>query len=226
MSRTTITKEEKLPFTIKVQLEQALEQKLPKGMVYAYDRKGTFLDATDFPPKPRFTVKLSLPSVLHGDTVRILMGPKLSDDSKEMPIWMRQSMHSTHYNTSKISPSVLIRNGAYEKRIQLDIEDNVLLFHLFPHDWKKWIRCRCVVRGRLLKSLQRPDGTNTELGVHNACIRIYEVDKLSKVIARLPDRDLLRIRDDLLTLLKNWPPDPPLEKIPSIQGPRVGPAPL
>ena len=225
MSRTTITKEEKLPFTIKVQLEQALEQKLPKGMVYAYDRKGTFLDATDFPPKARFTVKLSLPSVLHGDTVRILLGPKLSDDSKEMPTWMRQSMRSTHFNTSNVSPSVLVRNGAYEKRIQLDTEDRVLLFNLFPHDWKKWIRCRCVVKGRLLKSLQKPDETNTELGVYNACIRIYEVDKLSKVIARLPDRDLLRIRDDLLTLLKNWPPNPPLAIIPSIQGPRVGPPP-
>ncbi|MBU1140260.1 MAG: hypothetical protein KKD01_00430 [Proteobacteria bacterium] len=225
MSVTNNIKEGRLACTINIQLEQTQEQELPEGMVYAYDRNGSFLDSAEFPRKAQFTVELALPSELQGDTIRILIGPQVSDDSEEMPEWMRQGITNTKNSAGGVAPSVLVRKGAYEKRVQLAAEHNIFSLPIFPHDWKKWLLCRCVVRGRLIKLLQMPDGTNQELGVCNACIKIYEVDKLAKIIARLPDRDLSRIRDDLLILIKNWPPNPPLEKIPSILGPSIEPPP-
>ncbi|MBU0943542.1 MAG: hypothetical protein KJ804_02575 [Proteobacteria bacterium] len=221
-----IEKEEMLPFTIKVQLEQTEEQELPEGIVYAYDRNGSFLDAASFRGTEKFTVTLSLPFALHGDTIRILIGPKISDDTEGVPEWMRESIETKESAGNGISPSILVRKGAYEKRIQLNAEDNTLLLNLFPHDWEKWIRCRCLVRGRLIKILQMPDGTNEELGVSNGCVKIYEVDKFSKIISRLPDRDLSRIRDDLLTLIKHWPPESSLRTTPSIAGPTIGQPPF
>ncbi len=225
MSAPKRKKEETLPFTIKVQLEQTQNQDLPKGMVYAYDRNGGFLASTSFPNKAQFTIQLSLPSVLHGDTIRILMGPEVSDYSGEMPEWMRRTIRLKANNVGAHSSSLLLRKGAYEKQIQLDVENKVVLLTVSPHDWKKWLHCRCVIRGRLIKILQMPDGTHKELGVCNSCIRIYEVDKLSKIIARLPDRDLSRIRDDLLAHLKNWSPAPPLKKLPSLIRQKSGPPP-
>lgn len=224
MSAPKRTIEETLPFTIKVQLEQTQNQELPKGMVYAYDRNGGFLTSTSFPDKAQFTVQLSLPSVLHGETIRLLIGPELSDYSGEMPEWMRRTIRLKENNAGAHSSSLLLRKGAYEQQIQLDDENKVVPITVSPHDWKKWRRCRCVVRGRLIKILQMPDGTHEELGVCNACIRIYEVDKLSEIIARLPDRDLSRIRDDLLVHIKSWSPAP-LKKIPFLIRPKSGPPP-
>lgn len=88
-----------------------------------------------------------------------------------------------------------------------------------------WPFCLCLVRGRVVRS---SDGRP----VCNARVHICEVDRLPWLIAKLPDPDIFRLRDDLLDALRRppqpFPPDPfpdPLGPIPNPPEPRPGPDP-
>jgi hypothetical protein len=84
-----------------------------------------------------------------------------------------------------------------------------------------WPFCLCLVRGRVVRS---SDGRP----VCSARVHVCEVDRLPYLIARLPDRDIFRLRDDLLDALRHPTPPFPPEPIPDAPGPvpgRVGPGP-
>jgi hypothetical protein len=86
--------------------------------------------------------------------------------------------------------------------------------------------CACHVRGRLVKRVTLPDGTISEQAVCNARVHICEVDRIPWIIARLPDRDILRLRDDLLELIgRPILPPPPPEPFPPVPEPGPGPIP-
>jgi hypothetical protein len=209
-------KARKLPLTVNMRLEQAEGKELPEVMLYAFDLHGTFLGAAPVPKGEQGQVKLQVPSKQAGTTVRLVLGPAVAEEFEEVPPWMAAMMRRGEARKETPSLSSLVRRGAYEKRVRLDVKENIFDMKIQAPDWTKWVSCHCDVRGRLVKHVPLPDGTTQELGVCHACVKIYEVDKITKIIARLPERDLFRLRDDLRAILEKplvkprvWPPPPP-----------------
>lgn len=100
---------------------------------------------------------------------------------------------------AKITPARLERMGAYEPVVHIDgrlanlIDIPGALIDLWPF-------CFCRVRGRVLR-----DDDNRP--ICHARVHICEVDLIPRWIDKLPDHDLFRLRDDLLTILR-FPPIP------------------
>ncbi|MDD5451265.1 MAG: hypothetical protein PHT49_05165 [Desulfovibrionales bacterium] len=214
-------KKNELTLTVKVRLEQAKGKELPEVVVYAFDQTGQFLTAAKLPKGEQAEVRLDLPIGLRGTTVRAILGPPLAAEDEDVPSWMAILMRRGKEQKEVPSSAVLVQRGAYEKRARMHTEHEVLSVAVFPHDWTKWLRCLCTVQGRVVKRMALPDGTTKDLGVCHACVKIYEVDKFPKLIARLPERDLFRLRDDLWRRFRQWPP----EELPFEYKPRVWPSP-
>jgi hypothetical protein len=75
-----------------------------------------------------------------------------------------------------------------------------------------WPFCFCWVRGRVVRQ-------SDNRAVCNARVHICEVDRIPWLITRLPDLELLRLRDDLLEIIRN----PPIPKPRPIPDPDPGP---
>jgi len=76
-----------------------------------------------------------------------------------------------------------------------------------------WPFCLCYVKGQVVRSDGRP--------VCDARVHICEIDRIPWIIAKLPELEVLKLRDDLIEILRNppfppepWPPDPWPEPIP------------
>lgn len=191
--------------TVKVRLEQAEKKELPEVMVYAFDAAGQFLAAAPLPKGEQGQVKLELPSKLTGTAVRVLLGPPETEERDEVPEWMAARIRLGEGQKRTPSLSSLLRKEGYEKRLRLEAKENVIDISVHPGRYQAWFFCPCVVQGRLVKRVPLPDGTTQELGVCHACVKIYEVDNIPKIIARLPERDLYRLRDDLRRVLIEKP---------------------
>jgi hypothetical protein len=199
----------KIPFAVKVRLDQAQKKELPDLMLYAFDANGQLIATNPLPKGERSEVKLELPAELAETTLRIVLGPSRPKQQEEVPKWMDRLIRQGEFQEEKPSLPGVIRRGGYEKRVRLT-EGGVLDLVVLPSEWTTWLLCPCVVRGRLVKRVPLPDGTTKELGVCHACIKIYEVDKIPRIILQLPERDLFRLRDDLWRILRKPPlPDPP-----------------
>ncbi len=207
----------KLSITISVRLEQALEKELPEVMAHVFDATGQFLAAAPLPKGKQGRIELELPSELAGTTVRVVLGPRAAKEREEVPEWMDKLIRPGEVQKESPSLASLVRKGGYEKRFRLTAEGGGIDIVVFPPDWTKWLLCPCVVRGRLVKRVPLPDGTTKELGVCSACVKIYEVDKIPKIILQLPERDLFRLREDLLRIFP--PPPPPPERMSAVVGP-------
>lgn len=124
------------------------------------------------------------------------------------------------------SPSVLERAQAFDPLVgRTSLPELVTIpGSLIAH----WPWCICLIRGRV----ERPDGRP----VCDARVHICEVDSVPRLIARLPDRDVIRLRDDLLDVIERPIPRPIPDPIPDpppgpfpfpmpdpIPGPRPGP---
>ena len=109
--------------------------------------------------------------------------------------------------------TALLRAGGFERRVRLMEPKQVAEIALHHPEWVKWLKCSCVVRGRLIRRIELPDGTTRDLGICHACIQIYEVDSFPKLVARLPDRDIYRLRDELLAAAR-IPYEEPIEALP------------
>jgi hypothetical protein len=209
-------KEKKLTLTVNLRLEQAREKELPELMLYAFDTTGQYLVASPVPKGAQGQVKLQVPVKLLGTAVRLVLGPIQAEEPEEVPQWMAALIRRNEGQKTTPSLAGLVRRGAHEKRVRLDAKENIIEIAVLPPDWMKWLLCPCVVRGRLVKRVALSDGTTKELGVCHACVKIYEVDKIPKILLQLPDRDLFRLRDDLRFILEKrlpkpriWPPPPP-----------------
>jgi len=142
---------------------------------------------------------VEVPADLDGRTIQVILGPRTEKD-RPLP-----------------TAAALKRMGAYVKPARFLAERPRLDLKLPGSIFPRW--CLCIVRGRLVKRFTLPDGTTAELPVCNARVNICEVDRIPLVISKLPDRDILRLRDDLLRKLRVIPgPFPP--------GPEPDPAPL
>jgi hypothetical protein len=106
--------------------------------------------------------------------------------------------------------------GAYEPVWKYNPRNRVNEFAPIPGDvWKFWPICRCRVRGKVVKRVS-VGGTTQDLAVPMARVHICEVDAWSRLILRLPDPLITRLRDELLLALEQVPipepfpqPDPP-----------------
>jgi hypothetical protein len=220
-------KRRKIPFSVNVRLEKTAEKELPEVVVYVFDSTGQFLSAKPLPKGRQGQVKLELPPELADTTVRVVLGPPLAEEREEMPQWMDRLIRGGESRKEAPSLAGLVRKGGYEKRVRLATEEGILDLTVLPTDWTKWLLCPCVVRGRLVKRVPLPDGTTKELGVCHACVKIYEVDKIPKIILKIPDRDLFRLRDELWRLFEEPLPKPdvipPPPPAPETAGVAVGP---
>ena len=103
-----------------------------------------------------------------------------------------------------------MRKKAYLERIVRLAESSVeKKYTIYKDLWNNWIKCRCLVRGRFVKPITLPDGSTQYLGLSNACVCLHEVDSIPYIITTLAPRDLYRLRDELLHVVKEKLPIPP-----------------
>ncbi len=98
------------------------------------------------------------------------------------------------------SPSLeaLRRVGAYEPPMTLTPDTRRHeLKPLLPEIWKRWLLCRCLVQGTVVRPVTVGPRT-LELPVCHARVHICEVDPWPRLIAKIPDLHLLRVREELL----------------------------
>jgi hypothetical protein len=114
--------------------------------------------------------------------------------------------------------AALRRMGGYARPARLLVEKPVLDLSIPSAIFPKW--CLCFVRGRLVKRFTMPDGSIRQLPVCHARVHICEIDRIPLVIAKLPDHDILHLRDDLLDKLRVVPRPVPPGPGP---GPLIGP---
>jgi hypothetical protein len=96
------------------------------------------------------------------------------------------------------SLEALRRVGAYEPPMTLtpDIK-RYELKPLLPEIWKRWLLCRCLVQGTVVRPVTIGPRT-LDLPVCHARVHICEVDPWPRLIAKIPDLQLLRVREELL----------------------------
>ena len=185
-------KTENIKFTVQVRFDGVTkEERPPETVVYAFDTTGKLL-TSERVANDNGKVSLSLPPDVANRNIRVVVGPRVEDERKP-------------------SLSTLTRLGAYEIRSRVDLQNPFLEAFILDPIWKRWLFCRCVVRGRLVKRVTAPDGTVRELPICHSRVTICEVDPLIVIIPRLPDDIIFRLRDELLSAIrKPIPiPDPP-----------------
>ena len=112
------------------------------------------------------------------------------------------------YSKDNVTIERLLNLGAYEPALRQNgklIENIVIPGPVLD----LWPFCFCWVRGRVIRA-------SDSLPVCNARVHICEVDRLPRWILQLPDRDVLRLRDDLLDIIKNPPIPEPVPDFPEI----------
>lgn len=172
------------------------EDRSPKELVaYVFDAKGKYITQNSV---DNAAVSLQLGDLPDGMPIRIIIAP-MFDNQDEIPT--REQLEQVQ---------------AYERVIRLNPRQKEYEFTIVKPDWLKWLRCRCTVRGRVVKRVPRLDGTVDLLPVCNTRVTICEVDALPNIIWRLPDNLVYRLRDDLIKELRHpiLPPIPePIDPI-------------
>lgn len=198
----------KVMCTVNVHLGKVEREKMPDAMVYAYDAKGNFLASEVVPKRADAKVVLELPERLVDKNVQVFVGPAVPQEKDYTPQWAAKLVGEEGADKAP-SPLYLERREASVKKLVLKPKESILDIAIKPKDWAKWLMCPCVIKGRMIKKVLLSDGTVKEWGVCHACVSIYEVDKIPKMIFKLPDRYLYKLRDDLLKKWKDPLPYPP-----------------
>lgn len=103
----------------------------------------------------------------------------------------------------ELSPAVLERLGAHEALLRPGTDTLIDLVRIPGSIIDLWPLCFCTVKGRVLRS---SDGRP----ICNARVHVCEVDRIPIWIQALPELELVRLRDDLITELRK-PPIPPFD---------------
>jgi hypothetical protein len=161
--------------SLQVSTRQRSEFKHPLA-VYAFDARGDLIERVEVRDG---RADLTLPESKTG-RMRVFIVP-----ADEKP------------GTQKPSPEMMERLGAYEPVLQagggllehIDIPGIILDF---------WPWCFCWVRGKVVRQ-------SDNRAVCNARVHVCEVDRIRWLILELPDIDVLRLRDDLIDIIRNPP---------------------
>lgn len=174
---------------LKIQLEIiGSKEEQPPLAAYAYDMQGRLLGHNQIDEKGdlRFEKKAQ-------GQARIFIGP-VAEDGRALTL------------------AELQRVNAVERRVMLGRKEP-LLFKIPDTLFPCWFWCFCIIKGRVVIREEQPDGTVKELPVCNSRVTICEVDPWPIILRRIPDFELLKIREDLL----NQPQLLPKESIEGIQ---------
>lgn len=167
-------------------------------MAYAFDRRGRLLTSSRFnAAKGQVVLNLDDQEARHA---RLFFGPPPQEGGK----------------SEKITLKTMARLEAHEALWQYDPKQRQ--YELLPIPdlhWRWWIWCRCRVRGQVVRPVEI-HGATQNMPVCHARVHICEVDRIPRIIVTLPDRDIWRLRDELIPLLERPPfrdprpiPDPP-----------------
>jgi hypothetical protein len=167
----------------------------PKGeieaSVYLFERSGTLITSA---PLVKGEATFALDSLPRG--TRAFVGPALDKTER----------------ASTPSLATMERLSAYEAPIKIERDRSVYELPNVPElFWPHWPLCRCRVRGRVMVRKTSANGVIVEAPVCNARVHICEVDRLPWLILRLPDLEIVRLRDELIELIRKpvpWPPEP------------------
>lgn len=185
--------EQRLRLQVDVKLTDKGEA--PPLQAYAFTNQGKLLGTA---PVEKGSATVEVPAELNGRTVELILGPRIEKDQPAP------------------TAASLKRMGAYTRQARVLQERPRLSLEIPSIIFPSW--CVCHVRGRLVKRRTLPDGTTDERPVCNARVHICEVDRIPLVITRLPEYEIIRLRDELLDRLRiiperiiprPWPgPDP------------------
>jgi len=187
-----------------VSLKVTFEKKFDGDVVvYVFDREGNQVAAQ---PVRNGVASLPLaePALRHG---RVIIGPAVKD-----PAHTAESLE---------------RLGGYQALMSAGIGGPLVSSIEVPGIFvDRWLWCSCLVRGQVVRPVGT-GGATEDLPVCGARVHICEVDHWPLIIAKLPDPDVLRLRDDLIAVLRR-PPLPRPRRIPPFPrppGPGPDPAP-
>ncbi len=111
---------------------------------------------------------------------------------------------------NKLSLDNLDKGNGFEVNLplQIDLGKPILINPIPEYIWCWWWYCLCQVRGRVFNWCG-----NEYLPVYKARVHICEVDPIIWYIRKLPDYEVLKLRDDILGKIIDWHiPDPsPIE---------------
>ena len=192
--------------TDKVTFEVTLEKQFEGDLVaHVFDRNGNLLTT-----QPVRDQRLQLPlSEAQLRRSRVIIAPRQEGERE-------------------VTPASLERLGGYEAllsegfagplRRALEIPEIII---------DRWHYCACLVRGRVVRPVGT-GGATQDLPVCGARVHICEVDRWPLIIARLPDHEILRLRDDLIDILRHprLPKTRPPFPFPPGPGPLLARSPL
>ncbi len=181
---------------------------LPDVMAYAFDSKNRLIDKKSLKGTGSEKVRFDLPAKMKNEKIKVIVGPRVEMEKPEKEKCLAEKLPNGIKPMRDVSPNMLLRMGGVEKKIRIReaVMDRNLIVR--KDDLKKWLGCTCIVRGRLVKQFVLPDGSVKELGVCHACIYIWEVDAFYYILERLPEYEIIRVRDELIEIIKEWPPEP------------------
>jgi hypothetical protein len=150
-------------------------EKLPATAAYVFSAGGKLLAREKLDPKGAADIEFDAPASPTG--IRVVVGPVLESEE---------------------GLEALLRRGAQEKHLRLEPQLDRLEAQvpLYADIWRCWLLGLCLVRGTLLKRIER-EGVVADFPVCNATVEIYEVDPFPILVAKLPLEILRRLREIL-----------------------------
>ena len=196
---------DKSHFSVQINLPAGLPDEV-KPVLHVFDTHGKYITMAEIPKNG--ATKVQIPEALAGTALRFVTAPA----TDEQPV-LRQ--------LRRINAVETIRPFDPNDKLVIDIGDGVV---------SAWKFCFCTIRGKVVKAVPQPGGGSVDYPVCNARVHICEVDKIPRIVFRIPDHLIIRVRDELL-VEPPFPPDPigPViqKRIPGLpEPPEPGPRPL
>lgn len=167
---------------VKVPFDGKPEKEIPVT-AYAFDKQGKLLATA---PVASGQAKLGL-SAQQAATARIIVAPARPEGAGKEPPSL-QSLQRLH---------------AYEPTFKIDPKSAIQQIGPIPEAiWKLWLFCKCHVRGHVVRPVT-VGGQSRDLPICRARVHICEVDAIPRIILRLPDPTIFKLRDELVAAVEN-----------------------
>jgi hypothetical protein len=163
--------------------DDATGNQIPATTAYIYDKSGRFIASKPLLGKDSVALKIDIPKKYFGSHVRVFIGPAKHYEESEFNQLMRQA--SPHDKERAGLTIASMRKKSFLERTLLVDKATVELSDTINKDyWQKWLKCKCLVRGRFVKPITLPGGITQYLGLSNACVCLHEVDSIPYVISK------------------------------------------
>ena len=187
--RRLIMSEKTLSFTIKF---EGREEKPIELKAYAFDEKGELIAAANV---KRNQASLEI-SDEQATKTRIVLAPLPPEGIQgEKPSLDQIQLLQSYMPEWRFNPRL--------RHYDLTIPEKL---------WKLWKFCKCEVKGKVVKRIKMGSVTQ-EWPVYMARVHICEVDPIWLILKKLPPKEILQLRDDLIKEVGRpipQPPEPPL----------------